>query len=1315
MTGHSFGSGPSKWIIQPDARWWMLWCYVTVASAMITGFVEPFKIAFTQAAGEFPGTSFWSVQDYIAMAIFMADLAMRFFVADVANADTGELATDLKTIRLSYFHGMFWYDFMFVFPFDWIALLIVKSTAAGQADPHLEIYVSCIKFIKLGRMYRVLEFFTSLDKKMIISDIAVLLIRNWLYVLYSSHWAACIFYLIARLEYFGENSWVGRAADPHRGSGDRLDGTSIFGRYIYSLYIAIAAFVGSVGDNDFYEASVPEAMFMIFYCLMNVVLSSYILGTVTMLMVKFDERSKQLRDQKTNLIKFKGMHQIPDSLFNAMSEHLELHFHSEQTADESVLAIYPSNLRRKVLRNLYSVQLKACYLLSDVGFKFIDALLAASRVELFMPNVDLLQHGDMAQELYIIMDGDVLVASKADAGGRMGSMSRANSTSHAYSMRNSGRMSFNSRGGSMEGDDEQEKPGLIGMLKSKVAALKGSLRRMTSRASPESAVYDDGDTSMRGSAYEKDRASLSGSRSLRRLLTTLEGSATVQKRSCSATFGELSFFTEMPSQEVAVSLSVTRILQVSRTAFLGLGALFPADMRSVMLKVLNGAESTLSNELCDMSTDERLGVINEALGNPDRSLALPPHELELLLGSLTPSQVLLYAALCTLKNAVKTYFELADSSRVIKLLNNAANNNVQEVQSLLIQGGISPDIAGHDARTALHIAASQGHVATVQALLDHGANPMLADHFARTPLLEAAQNGHDLVVNLLREYKASLRGDNFSAGIELCSAVAENDLPYLKRLLDADAEPDSTFTDGRTPLHLAAADGNLEMVATLLEAGATVDLTDRWGRTALDDAQKAGHADVIAHLIPKMAEAVTQRETRTDLVQLDSWMAAAALGQMDKIGDMLKAGVDVDATSRAYGGRTALMLAAEAGHEALIVRLLEGGASAATCDVSGFTALFYAARVGNLNLVSSLVERGMGLHMEQQLVTYQLCCSAASTSGVQLLRALLRAGANPNHGLLSTGTTPLHSAAVANCVPCLRQLLLEGADPKATSAAGRTPLQDAERVGARMAATKLREAMGASQDDGPPSSTAPRPHAQVQQGMGNGNGPLIKAGHPPLATTTKMRRMSSVAACVWDQEGDEDPDAAVRAARRRRSAWFAAHGSAAEVELNTARSSASGSIMQSAAGAAAGGRRASTIVRSSGGAAARSSGARGSTGLPGSLLGMLAAGEMSMLVSVPELRSSNTPAPGHGSPRRGGAGGAQQQQQQQQPGAPTAGRKMRRRSALHPDLMEPSRLAAAETDAKGTLEGPHTYKYGASCGKLLADTPRVAAAVGRAG
>lgn len=72
-----------------------------------------------------------------------------------------------------------------------------------------------------------------------------------------------------------------------------------------------------------------------------------------------------------------------------------------------VLGAYPTTIRRRVLRCLYLGQVRACYLFPSVRQRFLDALLAASRLELFLPNVDILSEGDFVNELFIVASGEL--------------------------------------------------------------------------------------------------------------------------------------------------------------------------------------------------------------------------------------------------------------------------------------------------------------------------------------------------------------------------------------------------------------------------------------------------------------------------------------------------------------------------------------------------------------------------------------------------------------------------------------------------------------------------------------------------------------------------------------------------------------------------------------------------------------------------------------------------------------------------------------------------------------------------------------------
>ena len=56
--------------------------------------------------------------------------------------------------------------------------------------------------------------------------------------------------------------------------------------------------------------------------------------------------------------------------------------------------------------------------------------------------------------------------------------------------------------------------------------------------------------------------------------------------------------------------------------------------------------------------------------------------------------------------------------------------------------GASLNTADYDCRTALHLAASNGHLATVRWLLGHGASVAPRDRFHHTPLDDAKRHAH---------------------------------------------------------------------------------------------------------------------------------------------------------------------------------------------------------------------------------------------------------------------------------------------------------------------------------------------------------------------------------------------------------------------------------------------------------------------------------------------------------------------------------------------------------------------------------------------
>jgi Protein kinase domain/Ankyrin repeats (3 copies) len=187
------------------------------------------------------------------------------------------------------------------------------------------------------------------------------------------------------------------------------------------------------------------------------------------------------------------------------------------------------------------------------------------------------------------------------------------------------------------------------------------------------------------------------------------------------------------------------------------------------------------------------------------------------------------------------------------LLQAAARGDVALMHQLLHNGTTHVNFRDYDRRTALHVAASEGHLAAVQYLVqDCGARVNRSDRWGGSPLDDAHRHGHGAVADYLRAHGAMTGSGN--QWTNLIQAAALGDVDEVLSLLKLHSPATmSEFVnrgdyDQRTALHLAAGEGHASIVQALCEAGANVNAADRWTRQPLDDAENGRHDDCVAIL-----------------------------------------------------------------------------------------------------------------------------------------------------------------------------------------------------------------------------------------------------------------------------------------------------------------------------------------------------------------------------------------------------------------------------------------------------------------------------------
>jgi ankyrin repeat protein len=280
----------------------------------------------------------------------------------------------------------------------------------------------------------------------------------------------------------------------------------------------------------------------------------------------------------------------------------------------------------------------------------------------------------------------------------------------------------------------------------------------------------------------------------------------------------------------------------------------------------NGSGGLLSKSLGNRKTNATSAILSNSLGNMNPSptpfttlgqqqeldLSLTEHRIKGngILASradlgLAPEE---FAAGCNLLQAAAA----GDLARVEVLLNNTPHH---------------VNFRDYDRRTALHVAASEGHLNICQYLvLAKQAKINRSDRWGGSPLDDAHRHRHQDVVLFLRQQGAATGSGSRSTN--LITAAAEGDVDEVQMLLTSSNPKivkvlvDKGDYDKRTPLHLASSEGHVQIVLLLCKAQANVNAEDRWASRPLDDALKAEQqecADVLVKYGAKRSPTLLQR------------------------------------------------------------------------------------------------------------------------------------------------------------------------------------------------------------------------------------------------------------------------------------------------------------------------------------------------------------------------------------------------------------------------------------------------------------------------
>jgi uncharacterized protein len=312
------------------------------------------------------------------------------------------------------------------------------------------------------------------------------------------------------------------------------------------------------------------------------------------------------------------------------------------------------------------------------------------------------------------------------------------------------------------------------------------------------------------------------------------------------------------------------------------------------------------------------------------------------------------------------------------------------------------------------------------------AGPMLSDDFGdfasalrpsgTTLDFPGLWNGRLTMLALTLVMTSGLSYGAETSDSRLVEAAKNQDQQAVRTLLTQKVDINSRASDGSTALLWLAHWNDLDTANLLLGAGADANTANDFKITPLSEACINANSALVRALLKSGANPNTPVATgETPL------MTCARTGSADAVRMLIEYGATVNA-KEPMQNQTALMWAAAERHPDVVKAFIDAHADLTANSKQGFTAIHFAARVGDLESVKLLVAAGVDVNILTQTpgganrVTSQL--GIAKTVGalgytpllvavvrgqVDLALFLLDHGADPNN--IAAGFTPLHWAS----------------------------------------------------------------------------------------------------------------------------------------------------------------------------------------------------------------------------------------------------------------------------------------------------------------
>ena len=295
----------------------------------------------------------------------------------------------------------------------------------------------------------------------------------------------------------------------------------------------------------------------------------------------------------------------------------------------------------------------------------------------------------------------------------------------------------------------------------------------------------------------------------------------------------------------------------------------------------------------------------------------------------------------------------AEFNGLTPLLVASLNGHDNIVEIVLPKLNSVDEVGGNLKWNSLHAAAKSGFTGIVSELLTKSGNRLIdsCDTYKRTALMLAAENGHADSVNVLLNNKADVNKVDVCGRSALFRAAANGHEDIVEVLIEKGADVKVKDKNGKTATHFAASAGQTDALMILVSHEDMSLNEDKKGMTPVHWASLNGQEECLEILLQNYDSELDKEDG------LLSPVHCAALKNNQSCLEMLIA--NNFKVNRVFKGKSPLILAVENNCVDVVKVLLEHGANVDEKHPKlGLTLLMMAAKNDHSELVETLLENG---------------------------------------------------------------------------------------------------------------------------------------------------------------------------------------------------------------------------------------------------------------------------------------------------------------------------------------------------------------------